>query len=351
VGAPPGRTPARRQARARSAKAQAGVLAPDWQAWVLENLAGGAPRTAVAGALQAHGVPTELAHAAVAALATSPLVDMLRAAAARDRRAAQVLQLQAQLHREACGRVPRETGLSAEVFFARYWASNHPVILPDVMTGWAALRRWGPDDFAARFGDVPVEVCVGRDRSAAPDRHHKKLTKTMPLGDFARRVSNAGVTNDLYMIANNKNMERPALLPLLDDVVIPVHLIDHRHLKRALTLWFGPAGTRTPLHHDTCNILFCQVTGQKRFRLVPPFVQSLLDEADGFYAAPDVLARLDPALVLEVVLSPGEALFLPVGWWHEVEALAVSVSLSFTRFHRANRFDWYGPGTLPARST
>jgi ribosomal protein L16 Arg81 hydroxylase len=46
----------------------------------------------------------------------------------------------------------------------------------------------------------------------------------------------------------------------------------------------------------------------------------------------------------EVVLSPGEGLFIPVGWWHHVRALEPSLSVSFTSFGAPNRFDWYYPG-------
>ena len=42
--------------------------------------------------------------------------------------------------------------------------------------------------------------------------------------------------------------------------------------------------------------------------------------------------RLEAA-VSEVTLEPGEELFIPVGWWHEVEALDVSATLACTDFH------------------
>jgi len=38
------------------------------------------------------------------------------------------------------------------------------------------------------------------------------------------------------------------------------------------------------------------------------------------------------AQIAECVLNPGEVLFLPVGCWHFVEALDVSVTVSFTNF-------------------
>jgi hypothetical protein len=40
--------------------------------------------------------------------------------------------------------------------------------------------------------------------------------------------------------------------------------------------------------------------------------------------------------VLETIIAPGEGIFLPVGWWHQVEALDLSASISFTSFRRPN---------------
>ncbi|MCA9637063.1 MAG: cupin-like domain-containing protein, partial [Myxococcales bacterium] len=39
------------------------------------------------------------------------------------------------------------------------------------------------------------------------------------------------------------------------------------------------------------------------------------------------------------------ALFLPVGWWHHVRALDLSISVALNAFARPNTFDWYKPGT------
>ena len=47
------------------------------------------------------------------------------------------------------------------------------------------------------------------------------------------------------------------------------------------------------------------------------------------------------------MIGPGEALFLPVGWWHHVDGLDQTIGMSFTRFARDNDFyssyRTYGP--------
>ena len=46
------------------------------------------------------------------------------------------------------------------------------------------------------------------------------------------------------------------------------------------------------------------------------------------------------ATVTDVVVQPGETLFVPVGWWHYVRALDVSMTVSFTNFQFPNNFEW-----------
>lgn len=166
-------------------------------------------------------------------------------------------------------------------------------------------------------------------------------------------VEAAGSSNDLYLVANNRAMDLPAMRALLADVDPDPGLVDRgRDGERgAFSFWFGPAGTVTPLHHDGTNILFCQIFGRKRFTLYAPSETALLEGARGYYAGvsgverdPSDDPRLAgvPARIVE--LSPGETLFLPVGWWHHVRSLDVSISVSFLGLHHPNRFESYRPG-------
>ena len=52
----------------------------------------------------------------------------------------------------------------------------------------------------------------------------------------------------------------------------------------------------------------------------------------------DRFPLMQHAQVLDCVLNPGEILFLPVGCWHYVEGLDVSVTVSFINFRWDNDF-------------
>jgi hypothetical protein len=49
-------------------------------------------------------------------------------------------------------------------------------------------------------------------------------------------------------------------------------------------------------------------------------------------------ARDDKPAVLECEIGPGDAVFLPIGWWHHVDGLDQTIGMSFTRFAWNNDF-------------
>ncbi|KAL0093830.1 hypothetical protein F4703DRAFT_1831837 [Phycomyces blakesleeanus] len=103
--------------------------------------------------------------------------------------------------------------------------------------------------------------------------------------------------------------------------------------------WLGPVGTITPLHHDPFHNILVQVVGRKYIRLYAPDQSEILYPHDGIMAntsqvdtsCPDLqrFPRFKEAVYTECVLSPGEMLYIPPKWWHDVRSLEMSFSVSF----------------------
>jgi len=312
-----------------------------WQRWVAENLLRGVePGDLVEGLVDA-GVPRLRARSTVAEILGSPGLALARQQQRRAEQLALVTRLRAAVAGEVA--VQRRPAPPAAELFARYWAGSVPAVFTDIVPRWH--RPWTPASLRERFGEVRVEACVGREVDPTPDANWQEYRVEMTLAAFVDRMLDHDRSNDLYLIANNRNTAREQLGSLWDDVVLPEGWFDRPRLPYGSALWLGPAGTVTPLHHDTSNILFCQVHGRKRIVLAPPWATELLDSARGVYndRTPADLVREGIAST-EVRLEPGEALFIPAGWWHDVRAEDPSVSLAINAFARPNALTWYKPG-------
>lgn len=318
------------------------AIAPAWIAWITENLLSGADATDVVAALCEQGVPEAMAVEAITTIQTSPIFDGARAVGRRMQRLEFLPRLRRALDVAGQGAIERVETPSAEAFFRRYFATNTPVIFTDFTKDWPA-RAWTPESLATTLGAAEVNVALDREADPHYDMRTKEHTRRMPFAEYVARVRAAGHSNDLYMVANNRNMDRPEFQALFDDVPMTRGFLDRQRTHGCVALWLGPGGTITPMHHDTCNIMFCQLYGTKRYRLYPPHTLELLSDAVAMYAG-DPDAKPASGRVREFELGPGETLFIPVGWWHRVEAVDVSVSIAFSNFVRPNSYDWYRPG-------
>ena len=206
--------------------------------------------------------------------------------------------------------------------------------LPFLLRG--AARRWPlceltPQNLRERFGELPVRARVGDyvGTAFAPDR----AMRDMSMLDYLDLAAQGGGALPPYV----GNLELRALNRFC-------HWPGWLRKPGPPRFWLGPAGTLTPLHCDYDDNLFAQVWGSKRIFLAPPHHDEYLypREANALLfgspfdpEAPDFerfpLAR--QAGLIECVVQPGDMLYVPAGWYHQVRSL--SFSLSANRWSRA----------------
>ncbi|MEV4513293.1 cupin domain-containing protein [Dactylosporangium sp. NPDC049525] len=73
-------------------------------------------------------------------------------------------------------------------------------------------------------------------------------------------------------------------------------------------------------HYDTHAVFVLQVAGTKRWRVHPPVVTDPVERQPWGGRADEVAAVAAGEPALDVVLAPGDALYLPRGWLHAAEA-------------------------------
>ena len=323
-----------------------------WRQWIAENRLRDCTPESMLETMVAAGIDRSAGSDALAAMERDPVFLAARRHQQVQRKYESVLANQQKLWEMAphYTEVERRNHVSTAEFMERYVLGSRPLVLTNVARDWPALQRWSPTDLKARFGHLDVEVQA--ERSADPKYEQNKLAhrRSVRLGDFVDQVLRGGPTNDHYLTANNEVLRRPEFAPLLADIGTLPEFCARGQLAQRSSFWFGPAGTDTPLHHDTLMLLHTQIVGRKRWRFISPLETPKLYNFYQVYSPlsidkPDLVRFPDFAKVrvLEVVAGPGDTVFLPLGWWHQVTALDVSLSFSYSNLAFANQFEYKNP--------
>ncbi|HJQ83701.1 MAG TPA: cupin-like domain-containing protein, partial [Candidatus Binatia bacterium] len=226
--------------------------------------------------------------------------------------------------------------------FAGYRRRSVPVVLDGLADDWPARSNWSLARLRERFGNRPISVITTSERGVlCTDVKTGVAFRTMRFGDYVD-VLERGERPDAYLIEPGSNW----IPELRDDVRVPEYCRDAPWQNTRF--WLSAADTAAPLHRDLAENLFFQLVGRKRFFLYPPSSSPWL-YSNPFRSALPNYSRFDPeqpdwqrfplaraVAPIELVLEPGDALYLPSRWWHQVRSLDVSASFNF----------WWADGVL-----
>jgi hypothetical protein len=104
--------------------------------------------------------------------------------------------------------------------------------------------------------------------------------------------------------------------------------------KSSMNLWLGMKGGTTPCHYDGYHNMYVQLSGHKKFLLLPP---GRMRELQVFPFLHPSYGQCGAAMEglpgprrdwLEVTLRPGELLYIPPFWLHEVVGVTPSVAFN-----------------------
>ncbi|PPJ55165.1 hypothetical protein CBER1_05443 [Cercospora berteroae] len=266
-------------------------------------------------------------------------------------------------------------GYEFEEFQMHLETTAAPVIMPDTFERWPARTLW--DDvnylkFKTLGGNRIVPVEIG---SSYTDSLWSQ--KIMTMSKFAETYLIPDNPNEIGYLAQHDLFEQ--IPSLKNDISIPDYCWTNppqpegaaantaglKTVKQLdaplLNAWLGPAGTKTPLHTDPYHNILCQVVGYKYVRLYSPEFTKFMypcgvddaginmnntSQVDMIHFRPELKSgevQYDAALreqvrkfplfgkakYQEAILGPGECLYIPLGWWHYVESITASFSVSF----------------------
>lgn len=239
-----------------------------------------------------------------------------------------------------------------------------PVVFRGAAKNWE-VAAWTPDYFADRFGDMEISTFLPKSlESVDYDENNNLIAKVSTDTTFKDHINDITLNpkNSFYFFAPLKHNETKEDLVLkLDEELTKNSLFVHDYLdlatvtrfpqsfksdshERSYFLFIGSENTITALHTHGSTFL-AQLHGKKIARLVhPKYIYkcdcTLKNNAFVSKCAMDIAApdfekndRLQRGIeVHEVILEPGDVLYIPDGWLHDIrgfEGTSISVSSGF----------------------
>jgi hypothetical protein len=255
--------------------------------------------------------------------------------------------------------------LSPHTFAEQFQRPGQPVILTDLVD---PAVDWNLDYLTQALQSQTFLLrYYGNDRYQQDKRLWTSIgsgvqAKQVRFEDYATLLrSREAHAKDIYLAKCSIAQTPLAQAPILEAIHTQLHQLGLTTPVSDVNLWIGPSGHIECLHYDPTDGFLMQLHGAKRIVLFPPsqlanlypypitthlrhglklrcwFSQVYPDHPD-FEAFPRVAHALPHKH--DIVLNPGEALYIPAGWWHEVTALGDDMVCSINRFwgvHPLNR--------------
>jgi lysine-specific demethylase/histidyl-hydroxylase NO66 len=187
----------------------------------------------------------------------------------------------------------------------------------------------GPDGFADLLSPDAVDELLSRRGLRTPFLRVARHGSVLPAGRFTGSGGAGAEIGD--QVVDDKVMQLYAdgatlvlqglhrIWPPLIDFArrLGAELRQPLQINAYLT---PPASQGFATHYDTHDVFVLQVDGTKRWRIHPPVLPDPLERQPWGGRAEEVGATAAGPAELDVVLAPGDALYLPRGWLHSAEA-------------------------------
>jgi hypothetical protein len=229
--------------------------------------------------------------------------------------------------------IDRISSPDRKTFFNNYLYKNTPVVITGLVDEWPALHKWDLAYFIKNFGNVEVDIIPLKTGTWDFD-----LNKGATLSKS--KLSDCMLSDDTNSLKERIAIAQP-INTFPDSIFIDYKTLDFCASGKFLRsfLFVSPKGSRTLLHKDLPENLYVQIKGTRKVTLFHPnapiYKNSIFSKLpthsfiDPEFPDYGKYPRFKNAQPYEVVLHPGETLFIPSFWWHHLSNIESSIAMNF----------------------
>ena len=230
--------------------------------------------------------------------------------------------------------VERRRDLSHREFRDHYVKNSIPVVFEGGAENWPCVQKWSPEFFNEHYSDERILLINA---------------STQDIKDNIKDPGSHARFGDVIDAIRQGSKTYPRFLSLLHDHPELLRDYDHKWLKslthrisidNLIQFFMGGEGTNTALHNAIPANLFVQIYGEKYWRIYPsdcaPMFKPNVNRSTYFFSETDVLHHPEPIISKlkgwDVTLKPGDILYNPPFYWHQVKNLSTTIGVGFRWF-------------------
>ena len=222
--------------------------------------------------------------------------------------------------------------MKSDTFLKEYFSKEKPCILDNFSKEWLCLTKWNYSYFQKTYPNLKVrynvETCGKKKSKMSPPYAGEML-----FYDFIEILkSNKESDKRLF----NFNLLHKCI-ELNDDFMLDKKWIQGFYIKWKM-LFFGAKESKVRLHYDVdfCPNFLTQLEGEKTVWLLNPNQSKYLYQYPFSVHSPIDIKNPDiekyplfkKAKIERFVITKGQTLFIPPGWWHYIEYTSSGYGIS-----------------------
>lgn len=212
-------------------------------------------------------------------------------------------------------------------------AGTEIILFKGIASHWEAVRNWDLNYFKEKFGNHMITI--NNNPGLVADNVVTK-TEHLKLSEYIQQVQQGDLK---YLKLSSLVHDEPQLKNQLDYNVLK-NFQPFLSTGETYYTFIGGKGSITPMHNEIpCNV-YVQIHGRKRWVLYPPDDFTLLGthaerrpyfftNANPDFQEDEKYPFLKYAGKIEIIIEPGDILYVPPFYWHYVENITDSISVAY----------------------
>ncbi len=218
--------------------------------------------------------------------------------------------------------IDRIDNISREDFQRLYMKPQKPLIIKHLFGKNSKVYKWSFNHFFNELRDLEVGVFDDENEKQQDAQSYKKANLKMKFGDYLQLIQDKPTTKRLFLFnvfKHKKELHNDFKFPNIADKVLAFFPL----------AFFGGKGAITRIHRDMDNscVFLTELVGYKRIVLFEPKYSTLLYQYPfSTHTSIDInnpdfekYPGLKYIKGFELILEPGDTIFMPAGWWHHIE--------------------------------